>query len=159
LKKAFIEAFNSLIKNKDEILQGYKTIIQDLTDTATLDEESIKLQGECEVVFGLLRKCVEENANLVIDQEDYQKRYNSLAKRYENIKKGLARIDDKRMERIAKRQSIVKFIRILEQGNTILTEFDEELWDATVDMVTIYLEHEGTFTFKDGFELNWNILK
>jgi len=31
IKQAFVEAFNSLIKNKDEILQGYETIIQALT--------------------------------------------------------------------------------------------------------------------------------
>jgi site-specific DNA recombinase len=157
LKKAFIEAFNSLIKNKDEILQDYKTIIRDLTDTAVLDAESTKLQSECEVVFELLRKCVEENASSVIDQADYQRRYNSLAERYEIAKNGLARIDDKRMERIAKRQNIEGFIRVLEQSNTILSEFDEELWNATVDLVTVHSEHEITFLFKDGMGLNWLI--
>lgn len=55
LKQAFFEAFNSLIENKEEILQGYEAIIQALADTSKLDKESTKLQSEMEVVTEMLK--------------------------------------------------------------------------------------------------------
>ena len=150
IKLAFLEAFNSLLDNKDEILEGYKEIIDALTDTSELDKESAKLLSECEVVAELLRKCVEENACSALDQERYQKRYTSLAERYETAKNGLGKIDDKRLERNAKSESIGIFIKELEQRDIFMDEFDEELWIATVDAVVVHSEHETTFTFRDG---------
>ena len=89
LRTAFIDAFNSLIENKSEILKDYGAIIQALTDTSKFDKESAKLQSEMEVVIELLNKCVEENAHSALDQAEYEERYSALAERYENIKKGL----------------------------------------------------------------------
>jgi site-specific DNA recombinase len=45
-KHAFLDVFNSLLENKAETLQGYEAIIQALTDTSKLDNESVKLQSE-----------------------------------------------------------------------------------------------------------------
>jgi len=157
LKDAFLEAFNSLIENRAEILKGYEDIIQALTDTSALDKESVKLQCECEVVAEMLRKCIEENAYTAIDQAQYQEHYTGLKERYETIKKGLGEIDDKRLECNAKRESIEAFIQMLRNSDTLLIEFDEELWNATVETVKVNSEHDITFAFKAGMELEWNI--
>lgn len=157
LKEAFLEAFNSLIENKDEILQGYEEIIEKLADTSGLDRESAKLQSEREVVAEMLLKCVEENAHSTIDQEEYQKRYKALVNMYEAAENGLNNVNDKRLERKAKRESIGSFIRTLEQSDMLLTEFDEGLWNATVDMVIVHSENKISFTFKDGMEVDWNM--
>lgn len=156
LKAAFLEAFNSILNNKDEILQGYEAIIKDLTDTSKLDKESVKLKREYEVVAELLRKCVEENAYNALDQAEYQERYTALVERYEGVKDGLDEINNRRLERNAKRESIAGFMRTLVEKDALLAEFDEELWNATIEKVTVHSEHEVTFTFKDGIELDWN---
>lgn len=70
LKKVFVDAFNSLLENKAEILQGYETIIQTLIDTSKLDRESEKLQSEIGIVAEMLRKCVEENAHSTLDKQN-----------------------------------------------------------------------------------------
>jgi len=157
LKQAFHDAFNSLLQNKEEILQGYDSIIQALTDTSRIDKERVKLQSEIEVVTELLQKCVEENAHSALDQSEYEERYTILAERYENIKKGLDEINDKCLERRAKRESTVAFIKELEQRDVLVAEFDEELWNATIEKVVVHSQQEITFTFKDGMELEWNI--
>lgn len=153
LKKTFIDAFNSLLENKDEILKDYGEIIQALTDTSKHDKESTKLQSEMEVVIGLLDKCIGKNAHSALDQTEYEERYKALAERYEDIKKGLVEIDEKRLERSAKRDSIATFMRELEQRDGLVAEFDEELWNAATEKVVVYSEHEITFTFKDAMEL------
>lgn len=121
------------------------------------DREETTLQSESEVVAELLRKCVDENANTALNQAEYEEKYKALVERYENIKKGLEGINEKRLERSAKRESMEEFIRILEKNDMLLTEFDEELWNATIEKVTVYSEKKITFVFKDGLELEWNI--
>jgi hypothetical protein len=157
IKNTFVEAFNSFINNREEILEGYREIIITLTDTSELDKESIPLQSECEVVVGLLHKCVEENARSSLDQQEYQKRYIALIERYETAKYGLESIKNKRLERTAKRESIEIFIQRLKQSNRLLEEFDEGLWNAVIERVNVHAEHKVTFVFKDGLELDWNI--
>jgi hypothetical protein len=157
LKAAFLEAFNSILKNKEQILQGYEAIIQALTDTSKLDKESTKLQNEMHIVTEMLHKCVEENANTALNQVEYEERYNSLAVRYESIKKGLEGINEKRLEQSAKHESIVDFIKELEHRESLVTEFDEELWNGIIEKVLIHSEEKITFVFKDGMEIEWNI--
>lgn len=61
------------------------------------------------------------------------------------------------MERTTKRESMEEFIRIFQSSNVLLTEFDEELWNAIIEKVVINSDHEINFAFKDGIEMNWNI--
>ena len=157
LKQEFLDAFNSLLENKEEILKGYEDIIQALTDTTKIDKESVKLQSEIEAVTELLQKCVEENAHSALDQAEYEERYTALAERYENIKKGLEEINYKCLERSAKRESIVGFIKELEQREGLITEFDEELWKGAIEKVIVNTEEQITFVFKDGMEIEWSI--
>jgi len=157
LKKAFVDTFNSLMGNKKAILAGYDEVITALTDSTALDEECTQLQNESEVVLELIRKCVDENAHAALDQDDYQRHYNELASRYETTKKRLNELDDQRLDRRAKREKLVEFIATLTKRDVLLAEFDEGLWNALVETVTIHGDHDLTFKFKDGTELPWPI--
>ncbi|WP_242971900.1 hypothetical protein [Haloimpatiens massiliensis] len=146
-----------MIENKDEILKGYKGIIQALTDTSKLDKESAKLQSELDVVTEKLRRCVEENAHNVLDKNEYDKRYKGLVERYESIKKDIEGINEKQLEISAKQENIVEVIKELKARDSLITEFDEELWLGTVEKVIVNTEEKITFVLKDGMELEWNI--
>jgi site-specific DNA recombinase len=157
LKQAFVGAFNSLIENKGEIITSCGLIIETLTDSTTLDKESIKLQGESDVALNKIQECVDENAHSAIDQAEYQKRYTALVERYETVKRKHSQIIEKRLERAAKREHIKAFLKMLSESDILLTEFDEALWQAAVELVTVHTEHAITFAFKDGTELPWII--
>lgn len=146
-----------MLENRDEILSEYQTIIQSLIDTSELDKKSANLQSECEVVEELLRKCVKENAHSTLDQVEYQRRYTALIERYEADRKGLAEIDNKRLERKAKRENIDAFFRILEKSDSLLSKFDEGLWNAIIEKMIVHSEYEITFIFKNGMKLDCKI--
>lgn len=150
LMQAFVDAFNSLIKNKDEIIKGYEEIINALTDTSALDAESKKLRSESEALLELMQRSVDENANSTLDQEDFQRRYSALVDRREAAKSRMAEISNQMGVRRAKREKIEEFINILTLKDILLTGFDEDLWNATVESLTVHNVHELIFTFKDG---------
>ena len=156
LKAAFLEVFNSLIQNRDEILESYKDIIQTLTDTSRLDRENTKLLSEREVVLELLRKCVEDNARTALDQREYLERYTELEERLNAVNKSIEENVNKRQERMAKKESISEFIRMLEKNKTLLPEFDEELWNSCIEEVRVNSERRVVFVFRDGTEWEGN---
>jgi site-specific DNA recombinase len=157
LKQAFKDAFNTLIDNKAAIIKDYETIVATLTDTSALEAENEKLLAERAIVLELMQKGVDENAHSALDQADYIRRYSALEERYETVKTGLAEISDEVLERTAKRENIAAFLKTLEHSGTLLTEFDEALWNATVESVTVHSEHELSFVFKDGSEVVWKV--
>lgn len=117
----------------------------------------MKLQNEINVVTEMLKKCVEENAHTALNQEEYEEKYKALAASYENIKKNVEVINEKRLERSAKKEKILEFIKELEAKESLITEFDEEVWKGTVEKVVVNSDEKITFVFKDGRELEWNI--
>lgn len=152
IKAAFVEAFNSLISNKDEVISDYRAIIERLTDTTALEAEATALKAECEVMVGLIQKIIEENARTPLDQTEYGRRYNELAVRYDTFKQKLDDNESQRLIRRARCEKLIEFIDRLDASGELLTAFDEGLWNATVEFATVATNCELVFTFKGGIK-------
>jgi hypothetical protein len=153
LERAFVEAINSLIANKDALIQEFTSIINALMDDVVLETECTRLRNESDVVLELMRKSVEENAQTALDQDDFARRYGALQERYETAKRRVDALLDEKQAHVAKRESISRFLSDLRQRDGIVETFDEELWYSTVDTVTVYSAGGLTFLFKNGMEI------
>lgn len=152
-RKAFVEAFNRVVGDKDQIIEDLNSVIEVLIDISALDKESVKLRDEYAVVMELIRKCMDENARSVINQDEYQERYNGLVERYEAAKQRLDAVSDEKQAQAAKRESIERFLSDLHQRGSLLVGFDEKLWYSTVDVVTVDSAGNFTFSFKNGMKI------
>ena len=152
VKTAFVNAMNGMVEGKDDLISEYKQIIRRLTDCAALDLEAKQQTEEMEIVAELIRKCVAENAITSQDQEAYAERYKGLKACYEAATQRLKRIEDQRAERKQRRQKMLEFIRMLEKYDGLLTEFDEGLWNVTVEAVTIQGDGSMVFRWRNGVE-------
>ncbi|GHU83435.1 hypothetical protein FACS1894196_3300 [Clostridia bacterium] len=121
-----------------------------LADTASLDKETVKVAGERDVLLGRIRQHVEGNARDAQDQETYGKEFDGLVAQLEAIEARLEKIVDERQTRAARKARILRFLEELRQADGLLMEFDETLWNAMVDTVTVYKDGEFKFAFKDG---------
>ena len=134
-------------------MEAYREVMEELTDTADLDSEQERLQNEGEVVMGLIRKVISDNAQKAMDQAEYERKYNGYCERYEAARVRLAEIGELRLGRIAKRTKISLLLKELASWEGLVAEFDEELWYATVDHVAVYEDKRMVFTFRDGTEV------
>lgn len=148
--RAFVQAFNQVITDKERLIEDFNVILPVLTDNTALDKDAAKLTEECAVVMELIRKGVDENAHSVLDQAEYQEQYNMMAARYEEVKNQLEVIVEEKHSRAAKREGLARFIHEIEQREGLLTEFSEALWNATVEAVTVCSEKDMEFRFKYG---------
>ena len=143
---------NGMIEDKDEVILEYKQIIRMLTNLSALDLEAKQQTDEADAVSELIRKCVAENATTPQDQQTYAERYKGLKARYEAATQRLKQIEGQRTERKQRRQKMLEFIRILEQVKGLLTNFDEGLWNATVEAVVVQADGSMVFRWKNGAE-------
>lgn len=124
-----------------------------LTDCSELDEKCKTVTQEMEVVAELTRKYIMENSMTVQNQEEYNVHYNALVERYEKAKAKAVSLQQQKEERLAKRDLIGGFMSELVQRKELLTEFDEKLWIALVERVTVFQDWRFVFTFRDGTEV------
>jgi len=149
IQQIFIRAINQVFKNKDQLIADYNEILQALTDTGAADHESNTLREECRMVAEMIQQCVNENARIAQSQADYQKRYDTLYKRYDAAKTQLDTIAKEKQERDIKREAILRFLADIGQQDGLLEAFDEELWYATVESMTAQANKNIVVTFKD----------
>lgn len=86
IKEIFISAFNKLLGDKDEILENMDVIIQVLTNTTELGTQARDLAEEIAILVEMTQDLITQNALVAQDQEEYQRRYDSMVERYETKK-------------------------------------------------------------------------
>jgi len=148
LKKAFIEELNKILLNKDNVISDLRMISHEIFDSNKLIEEERYLQNEIIIVENLIEKCVKDNALVACDQDEYKTRYNELVKRHEIKKSELNRVVQKREDACTKKRGIEELVRRIEEQESLITSFDEELWISLVDSVVIQSSGEMLFNFQ-----------
>ena len=153
IQNRFTAAFNSIILSKEPYLEACDAAKKVLTDTTDIDAEMDRLRQEMEVISELIRKCINENASTVLDQEEYTSRYNGYVDRYETVKKRFDELAAERRDKLEKAKAIDRFIHTVESRDELLKEFDPYLWVATVESVTVMRDGKMQFRFFDGKEI------
>ena len=119
-----------------------------LTDTYALEQEHAKQQSEYDVVEGLIRRLIAENAQVSLDPDDYARREEELLARYDAAKSAMPDIEAQIQERKTRRTKLAAFIRAIEKQDGLITEFDEQLWNTTVEGVTVFEKGRMELSFK-----------
>jgi regulator of replication initiation timing len=153
IKTAFVLAANKFFTDKNEIIADFNTIKTELFNTISLEKERIELREEITVVAELIQKSIEENARTALDQNEYESRYEALAERYNTAKKRFDDVEGIIAEKKSRKGLMEKFLTDLAAQEGILTEFDEEVWTAFLDYVTVGRDGKMVFTFKNGVEI------
>lgn len=149
IKAQFVAALNAIIDSKDNILEDCRLVQATLTDCTGVDAEIDSLLTEVDVVTELTRRCISENAQSSQNQQEYTARYNGLAERYEKVKAQLEQLRATKTAREAQADAIGAFMFEVQELD-VLTEFDEKLWLAVIDKVTVHTNGRMTFRFRSG---------
>lgn len=153
IKRRFLNAYNSVIDNRDEYLIACRAAKTAITDTSKTDEEINRLDCEIEVVTGLVAQLVRDNSSQAQNQDAYNDRYNTYIARYNDLQNQRDALLGIRTDKARKARSMDRFIRELSRRNSLITEFDNCLWFTVLDVATIHEDGTITFRFYDGTEV------
>ena len=153
IQAAFLSAANKLLETKDAVISNGREMQKLLFDTSTLETEQAQLLEETQIVSDMVQQAIRENAHVALDQNEYQKRYDSLVARFDKAKAQLevvtAEIEEKRMASAG----VDDFLTAFERLPDALTEFSLDAWNSLVNYATVYSADDIRFTFKNGQEI------
>lgn len=149
IKDEFIKAFNNLISNKEEVINDCESTILSLTNTDNIDSKITKFQEESEIIVELMKNLIYENSRKAMNQDEYNKKYNSYTEKYEKIEGKLSKLHEKKQDLKVRRDKIKMFIDNLKNLNEVISEFDERLWYAMVEKAVVNVDGSIDFIFKN----------
>ena len=152
VKARFLVAFNKLMANRDGLIEDCRLAQAAISDTAAIDAELAELRREIEVVTELSRKAIYENARTAQNQSDFNERNDGYLERHRVASERIDELEAAKRERVAKGKTLDRFIADIQKRPLALTEFDEAVWLATVDKVTVATDGTMTFIFRNGSE-------
>ena len=100
--------------------------------------------------YGIAPKVYRRKRAHGIKPRRISQQYGAYTVRFETTRNKLAELYAERLERIAKRTNIIRFLEMLKNRDGLITGFDEELWYITVENVKVYDGKRLIFTFKNG---------
>ena len=124
-----------------------------LCDKADLIKKKESLEDEINITVEMTQNLVSENARIAQNQDEYNKRYNSLVERYEQQKEEYDDVCNAISEKDGKYEQLGRFITVLKDQKELITEFDEALWSSLAEKIIVKSKEEVTVVFKDGTEI------
>ena len=149
IKAAFVAEMNRVIANKDQALADVRILITSLTDPRELEEREAATVKKLEAVSESMRKLVGDHARALIEQTEYNGQYAELLAQGRALEEQIAEIGEQREQRKARKRELDAFYKKLKATDPIV-EFDEELWNVTVNTILIRLDGRLEITTRAG---------
>lgn len=153
IKAFFIIAVNQLLEKKTDTIADLELLKRMISDTDNLEKELETVTEEMSVLVEMTQSIIAENARTVLDQENYEKRYNSLVDRYEEKKIRYEKLADVIAEKQSQSEIIENFIKMIKKMDGLVETFDEWLWGGMVEYVTVFNKKKVVFSFKGNIEI------
>lgn len=94
-----------------------------------------------------------QNASASVTEEEYRRRYNDLIDRFRAEEEKHKRLTERRKRMVAESVAIGDMLSQLTELEAPPIEFDEKLWHAVVECVTVYNDDRLVYSLKDGSEI------
>ena len=153
VRQKFIRAYNQQMADLPRIIADCELMRKALTDFEKLDAVIEQKDQERELIAGMVRELVKENASTVMEQEAYRQKYESLNQHYKTVVEELNRLMEERTLREHKDKAMGVYIRTLRKSPLILTEWNDTLWTVLVEKAIIHRDKSITFIFYNGSEI------
>ena len=100
-----------------------------------------------------IQDCIEENAAVALNQAEYNTRYDELVDRYDLLKTKYEKLYAEVHEKRCRKEQLLTFLRWLER-TSLITEFDENIWNLMLDDVIVHSKSDVVFIFSNGSEIS-----
>ncbi len=124
-----------------------------LTDTDFIDEEIADSEREMDILTEMIQQTVMLNVSATVSEEEYRRRLGDLTDRSHAEEKKHKRLTAERKRMDAESIAIGGMLFELTELEAPPIEFDEKLWHAVVDRVTVYNDDRLVYSLKDGTEI------
>ena len=141
IKSAFVQVVNRIFKDREFLLTELHELLNLLSDTTSLEEESKMLGEQMDLTAKAAGEIAEQKSALEQNQDEYDRLLRSYEETQKKRDEVIARLENTNDRRIR----IEKFIHTVEELPELFTDFDVSIWAAMVDSVTVYSKQKIVF--------------
>ena len=156
IKSAFIEVFNQLIINKDEVVAIATETADEMFDTSFLEDKKKELTDELSDQKDLIDNLVQTQNTKPIEQEIFLRKYNRYKERFSEIKKEIESIRKEIESRFGKKVVFKQKIEELQNSNEI-KQFNDIMFTVLVERIVVSHDKTLEFVFSTGQHLTAKI--
>ncbi|MCM1226042.1 MAG: recombinase family protein [Clostridium sp.] len=153
IKEKFLTAYNRLFSDRESVMNLCKAVLQTLYDHSRIDIEIAGIKAKMEAVADKVKYMISVNSRIAQVQSVYAEEYERLVKEYDALESEVKKLYAEKAERTEKGVIIDRFMHELSERENLLVEFDEHLWIASIEKVTVFPDKKMKFLFKNGSEI------
>ena len=157
LEKAFVSVMQRVLREKDAITAACQKKLVEF-DTVELDAEVSWLENEASSVAERLRKLVEENARVRIEQAEYQREYDALATEYDRVNSRIQAMEDRYRDKEKCRRKLEIFLGLLGKVE-VCESFEPYTFATLVEKVVVGRDGRLEFCFRNGMQCEYPLKK
>lgn len=153
IEDCFVAAFNRVLASRHEIEANYAECLDAITDTSVLEARKTEIELEVEELTAIVNSLLTSSGKQSDGGESTSSRYEEHMKRHEALQQEKIELTRQISLRNAKRLLVNAFLDELSKHDGPLTTFDPQIFQATVNYVTVNPDCTMTFLFRDGTEI------
>ena len=159
IETAFIEAYNLLCGNNQDVVEKFLSRVEKTLDKEKLASKEKKLEEKLSVISNKRQKLVENYLNGTIEKEVYKPKDDEIKAELGILQKEYDQVKAQAVDRETMKKRIESFRAVLSEGG-VMTVFDRDIFDRMIDKVIVGgLNENGekdpyklTFIFKTGWK-------
>jgi len=153
LMNAFVKMFNKIYENRQSFIKTLTENIEMIILQRPNIRETEALDKRIEELKNSLKKLIRFQVNNNVDPEVYNEEYKSISGELEEVRKKRLKHDKLIESKDGLKQRFDEIIQTINSRDSLLEEFDEEIFNALVEKIEILTPTHFVFELKSGLRV------
>ncbi|MCF2717465.1 recombinase family protein [Paenibacillus sp. UKAQ_18] len=151
---AFVRLFNRMYENKERLIKTLKGNIVSVLSSRVEQETLLDIEGKMQQLKSDLKELVNLKLRNQIDETIYDEETNRLSSELNELRQQLLILEEEEDRKEKVKERVDEIIQVLSSRQDILEQFDDNLFNALVEKITILSPAHFVFTLKSGMSID-----
>ncbi|MEE4562795.1 recombinase family protein [Paenibacillus polymyxa] len=154
LHSAFVRLFNRMYENKERLIKTLKGNIVSVLSSRVEQETLLDIEGKMQQLKSDLKELVNLKLRNQINETIYDEETNRLSSELNELRQQLLILEEEEDRKEKIKERVDEIIQVLSSRQDILEQFDDNLFNALVEKITILSPAHFVFTLKSGMSID-----
>ncbi|MGG1673558.1 recombinase family protein [Paenibacillus sp. NRS-1783] len=154
LHSAFVRLFNRMYKNKKGFMKTLKANIESVLSSRVEQTSLLDIEGQMQQLKSDLKELVNLKLRNQIDEAVYEEETNRLSSELNELRQQKLTLEQEHEQQAKIKERVDEIIQVLSLREDILEQFDDNLFNALVEKITILSPAHFVFTLKSGMSID-----
>ncbi|WP_196765486.1 zinc ribbon domain-containing protein, partial [Paenibacillus polymyxa] len=154
LHSAFVRLFNRMYENKERFMKTLKANIESVLSSRVEQKSLLDIEGQMQQLKSDLKELVNLKLRNQIDETVYDEETNRLSNELNELRQQKLTLDKEEEQKANIKERVDEIIQVLSLREDILEQFDDNLFNALVEKITILSPAHFVFTLKSGMDID-----